>query len=87
MSPRSNEISENQILMEQFIHSWAQFTVDHPSVTLGEWLKTFGIMTGLAMKMGNLPDEDLEVALRQMADVVRGTFARAENHIEIATLQ
>lgn len=87
MSQRSNEISENQILMEQFIHSWAQFTVDHPLITLGEWLKTFGIMTGLAMKMGNLAEEDLEVALRQMNDVTRGTFARAEDHIEMATLQ
>jgi hypothetical protein len=87
MSQKNNEVTENQILMEQFIQSWAKFTIDHPQVTLGEWLKTFGIITGLAMKMGNLQSDQVGVALGQMSNVVGDVFKRADEHIQMATLQ
>lgn len=87
MSQPTNEVTENQILMEQFIQSWAKFTIDHPQVTLGEWLKTIGIITGLAMKMGNMPTEQVIVALAQMNNVVTDVFKRADEHVQMSTLQ
>jgi hypothetical protein len=82
-----DEITENQILMEQFIQSWAKYSVDHPTVTLGEWLKTFSIMTGLAMKMGQMPAENVGLALAQMSNVVGDVFKRADEHVQMSTLQ
>lgn len=73
--------------MEQFIQSWAKFSVDHPQVTLGEWLKTFSIMAGLAMKMGSMPKEQVIVALAQMSNVVTDVFERADEHVQVATIQ
>lgn len=87
MSSNNDEVTVNQILMEQFIQSWANFSVDHPQVTLGEWLKTFSIMTGLAMKMGNMPPGNVENALGQMSVVVKDVFERADEHVQMATLQ
>lgn len=87
MSQPTDEITENQILMEQFIQSWARFTIDHPQLTLGEWLKTLGIMTGLAMKMGSMPKDKVIVALAQMNNVVTDVFERADEHVQMSTLQ
>lgn len=87
MSAVNDEIAVNQILMEQFIQSWAKFSVDHPQVTLGEWLKTFSIMAGLAMKMGSMPKEQVIVALAQMSNVVTDVFERADEHVQVATIQ
>lgn len=87
MSQQTDEVTENQILMEQFIQSWAKFTIDHPQLTLGEWLKTFGIMTGLAMKMGSMPKDNVIVALAQMNNVVTDVFERADEHVQMSTLQ
>lgn len=87
MSQPTDEISENQILMEDFINSWARFSIDHTEITLGEWLKTFSIMTGLAMKMGDMPQDQIGIALAQMNNVVMDVFDQAENHITKATIQ
>lgn len=87
MSKETDEILENQKLMEDFIQSWARFSMDHPQITLGEWLKTFSIMTGLAMSMGDMADEHLEDALGQMADVIVDVFERADEHITRGTVQ
>ena len=87
MSQKDDEVSVNQMLMEQFIQSWARFSMDHPQVTLGEWLKTFGIMTGLAMKMGSLPKSEVIVALARMNNVVTDVFERADEHVQPATIQ
>lgn len=81
------EISENQVLMEKFINDWARFSMDHSEITLGEWLKTFSIMTGLAMQMGDMPADNVGIALAQMNNVVMDVFDQAENHITKATVQ
>lgn len=85
MSQRNDEVSENQILMEQFIQSWVRYTIDHPQVSLGEWLKTLSIMTGLAMKVGNMPDDLVPTALEQMRVVVNDVYKRADDHVRMAT--
>lgn len=85
MSLKNDEVSDNQILMEHFIQSWVRYTIDHPQVTLGEWLKTLSIMTGLAMKVGNMPDDLVPDALEQMRVVVNDVFKRADGHVQMAT--
>lgn len=87
MSQQTDEISENQKMMEDFINSWAQYSIDHPQITLGEWLKTLSIMTGLAMKMGDMPAEHVGLALAQMNNVISDVFEQADNHITKATVQ
>lgn len=87
MSHPTDEVSENQILMEDFINSWAKFSIDHAEITLGEWLKTFSIMTGLAMKMGDMPQDQIGIALAQMNNVVMDVFDQADNHVTKATIQ
>jgi hypothetical protein len=81
------EITENQKLMENFINEWARFSMDHPQITLGEWLQTLSIMTGLAMKMGDMPANQVQVALSQMGDVVADVFDRADQHVVVGTVQ
>lgn len=85
MSATNDEVSENQILMEQFIQSWVRHTIDHPQVTLGEWLKTISIMAGLAMKVGNMPDDLVPTALEQMKVVVTDVYKRADDQVKMAT--
>lgn len=85
MSSNNDEVSENQILMEQFIQSWVRYTIDHPQVTLGEWLKTISIMTGLAMKVGNMPSDLVPNALEQMRVVVTDVYNKSDAHVQMAT--
>ena len=87
MSHKTDEISENQKLMEEFINSWARYSMDHPEITLGEWLKTLSIMTGLAMKMGDMPSDHIGIALAQMVNVVEDVFEQADKHVQKATIQ
>jgi hypothetical protein len=87
MSKKTDELSENQKLMEEFIQSWARFSMDHPQITLGEWLKALSIMTGLAMSMGDMAEEHIDDALLQMADVIVDVFERADEHITRGTVQ
>lgn len=87
MSTNNDEVTVNQILMEQFIQSWANYSVEHPQVTLGEWLKTFSIMAGLAMKMGSMPKQQVIVAIAQMSNVITDVFERADEHVQVATVQ
>lgn len=87
MSHKTDEISENQKLMEEFINSWARYSMDHPEITLGEWLKTLSIMTGLAMKMGDMPADHIGIALAQMVNVVEDVFEQADKHVQKATIQ
>jgi hypothetical protein len=87
MSKQNEDITENQKLMEEFINSWARFSIDHPELTLGEWLKTFSIMTALAMKMGDIGNENVSPALAQMSDVIHDVYQQADNHIQVSTIQ
>lgn len=87
MSHQNDEVSENQILMEDFINSWARFSIDHPEIPLGEWLKTFSIMTGLAMHMGDMPQDNVGIALAQMNNVILDVFEKADQHVTKATVQ
>jgi hypothetical protein len=81
------EITENQKLMEEFINDWAQYSMSHPQLTLGEWLKTLSIMTGLAMKMGDMPANQVHTAISQMSDVISDVFDRADEHVVKGTVQ
>jgi len=87
MSQPNDELSETQILMEQFINSWARYSIDHPQVTLGDWLKTFSIMTGLAMKMASMDNDSVPRALVQMNNVATSVFKRADDHVVVGTIQ
>lgn len=74
-------------MMEDFINAWAKYSVEHPEITLGDWLKAFSIMTGLAMHMGEMPPKYIEDALDEMGDMVIGVFENADKHISRATVQ
>lgn len=79
--------SEVVDMMEDFINAWAKFSIEHPEITLGDWLKAFSIMTGLAMHMGDMPAQHIDDALGEMRDMTVGVFKNADKHVSKATLQ
>ena len=73
--------------LESFIHQWSQFSQENPEIELGEWLKCFSIMTGLAMYMGDMPADMVEDAIDQMADIIISTYENADQHVTKGTVQ
>jgi hypothetical protein len=87
MSNPSEIKSRNLQLIEDFVNNWAQISADNPEVTVGEWLKSFAIMTGLAMKMADMPEDILDQALDDMADLTFHVFEEADIKMVRSTLQ
>jgi hypothetical protein len=87
MSSPSEIRERNLQLIENFVNSWAQMSADNPEVTVGEWLKSFAIMTGLAMRMADMPDDVVEQALDDMADLTFHVFEEADIKMVRSTLQ
>lgn len=78
---------QNAQALESFIYTWSQFSQEHPEIELGEWLKCFAIMTGLAMYMGDMPENVVEDAIDQMADIIISTYENADQHVTKGTMQ
>jgi uncharacterized protein YgfB (UPF0149 family) len=87
MSKQSDIKERNMQLIEDFVNSWAKMSADNPDITVGEWLKSFAIMTGLAMKMADMSDEIVEQALDDMAELTFHVFDEAETKLVRSTLQ
>ena len=73
--------------LEAFIRSWAEFSDSNPQIVLGDWLHTFSIMMGLAMRLSDMDDTALDDACYRIKKMVRSSFENSRDHIKPSSLQ
>lgn len=81
MDPRKSE------QLEGFIRSWAEFSDNNPQIVLGDWLHTFSIMMGLAMRLSDMEEDQIDHACERIEKMVRSAYANSRDHIQASTLQ
>jgi hypothetical protein len=73
--------------LEGFIRRWAEFSDNNPQIVLGDWLHTFSIMMGLAMRLSDMNEEALDDACYRIEKMVRSSFDNSRDHIKPSSLQ
>lgn len=81
------QIEKNKDMVEDFIRGWVTMSQSNPYITVGEWLKTFSVMTGIAMTLADMTPEDVEIALCDMADLTCDVLENADQFINKSPLQ
>jgi hypothetical protein len=73
--------------IEKFILVWVQHTMEHPDITLNDWLKTFGVLTGVAMNLADIDEELVDKAIDSVSTVAKKSYLDSKDHIKPSTLQ
>lgn len=81
MDPRKSE------QLEGFIRTWAEFSDNNPHIVLGDWLHTFSIMIGLAMRLSDMNEEALDEACFRIEKMIRSSYISSKDQIKASTLQ
>ena len=81
MDPRKAE------QLEGFIRGWAQFSDDNPHIVLGDWLHTFSVMMGLAMRLSDMREEQIDEACEKIERMVRNSYETSKDQIRPSSLQ
>jgi hypothetical protein len=73
--------------IERFILVWVQHTNDYPDITLNDWLKTFGVLTGVAMNLADLDERLVDKAVDAVSEVAKKAFLESRGNFKPGTLQ
>lgn len=73
--------------LEGFIRRWAEFSDANPQIVLGDWLHTFSVMMGLAMRLSDMNEEALDDACYRIEKMVRNSYIQSKDNIQPSTLQ
>jgi len=76
-----------QVRLEEFILAWVKHTVENPDITLNDWLKTFGVLTGVAMNLADVNGELVDKAIHSVGEVAKKSYLDSKDHIKPSTLQ
>ena len=66
---------------------WVKHTIDHPDITLNDWLKTFGVLAGVAMNLADVDEALVDGAIHSVSDVAKKSYLDSKGHIKPSTLQ
>lgn len=87
MSLTPEMIEKNKAMVEDFVNAWVKASQSNPTITVGEWLKTFAVMTGVAMALSDMTPESVEEALCDMADLTCEVLENSHEFVNRSTLQ
>lgn len=73
--------------IEEFILVWVKYTNDHPDISLNDWLKTFGVLTGVAISLADIDEELVDKAIDSVSNVAKKSYLDSKDHIKPSTLQ
>lgn len=66
---------------------WIKHTNDNPDITLSDWLKTFGILTGIAMNLSGVEEGLVDRAVDSVCNVAKKSYLDSKVHLKPSTLQ
>lgn len=87
MSDQQLQHEEQLKATHELIKAFLDYTVDHPHVMLGTYLRSMSIAAGLAMRMCDIEKQHISDALDEMRRATLEAYKQAEDGFAPATLQ
>jgi len=80
------EINEEQLL-EDIVNRWIVHSAEHPEISAGLWLRSFGIMSGITLGISGTPEELAKTALAEVVNIAARAYYNTLKELPPATLQ